>query len=285
MAHYTEPVTELIRRRKSWRSYRREHLADDLKDRIQGFIDSLDAPPFGSTLRFRLVDSPVPEKTRTPGTYGVIRGARHTLVGVARPSPAAWEDFGYSFESIILFCTGLGLGTCWMGGTFSRDYYGRAVDLTPDEVIPAVSPVGYVAGKRSILDSLFVMGAGSKNRKPFAELFFRDDFSTPFDPAGAGAYGEALEMVRLAPSASNRQPWRVVVTETGVHFFLSRTPGYRRLFSQLDLQCIDMGIAMFHFSSAASSLGITGGWRRQEHQPGIGMPGTLEYRVSWVPDS
>lgn len=285
MTYDTEPVTELIRRRKSWRSYRREHIPGDLKDRIQGFIASLDAPPFGSALRFRLVDSSLPEKTRTPGTYGVIRGARHTLVGAVRPSPAAWEDFGYSFESVILFCTRLGLGTCWMGGTFSRDYYGRAVDLAPDEVIPAVSPVGYIAGKRSILDSLFVMGAGSRNRKPFAELFFRDDFLTSLDPAEAGAYGEALEMVRLAPSASNRQPWRVVVTEAGVHFFLSRTPGYRTLFSQVDLQCIDMGIAMFHFASTASCLGISGGWRKQEHPPGIKMPEPLEYRVSWVFES
>lgn len=285
MAYHTEPVAELIRRRKSWRSYRPEHIADDLKGRIRDFIASLDAPPFGSPLRFRLVDSPVPEKTRTPGTYGVIRGARHTLVGIVRPSFAAWEDFGYSFESVILFCTGLGLGTCWMGGTFSRDYYGRAVDLAPDEIIPAVSPVGYVAGKRSILDSLFAMGAGSRNRKPFAEIFFRGDFSTPLDPAGAGAHGQALEMVRLAPSASNRQPWRIVVTEAGVHFFLSRTPGYRKLFPQVDLQCIDMGIAMLHFASAASSLGISGGWRKWEHPPGIRIPEPLEYRASWVFES
>lgn len=283
MTFYTEPVTDLIRRRKSWRSYRREYITDDLKGQIQDFSASMDAPPFGSTVRFRLVDSSAPEKTRTPGTYGVIRGARHTLVGIVRPSPSVWEDFGYSFESVILFCTGLGLGTCWMGGTFSRDYYGRAVDLAPDEIIPAVSPVGYIAGKRSILDSLLVMGAGSRNRKPFTELFFRGDFSTSLDPAGAGAYGEALEMVRLAPSASNRQPWRVVITEEGVHFFLSRTPGYRKLFSRVDLQCIDMGIAMFHFASAASCLGISGGWRKWEQPPVIRMPEPLEYRVSWVP--
>jgi len=30
------------------------------------------------------------------------------------------EDFGYLMEEAILFATGLGLGTCWLGGSFTK---------------------------------------------------------------------------------------------------------------------------------------------------------------------
>ncbi len=283
MERFSEPVTDLIRRRRSWRSYRQESITDGLKERIRDFAASLDDPPFGTSLRVAFVDSPLPDRTWTPGTYGIVKGARHTLVGIMKPSPMAFEDFGYCFESVILFCTELGLGTCWMGGTFSRDYYGRAVGLASGEIIPAVSPVGYVTERRSLLDSIFAAGAGSKKRRSFSELFFQGDFSSPLDPRDAGEYKEALEMVRLAPSALNKQPWRIVVAGNGFHFFLSRSAGYRTLFPQVDLQRIDIGIAMFHFASAASGLGLTGGWRRMENSHGIVPPGSLEYRVSWVP--
>ena len=282
MSHYSEPVMDLIRKRRSWRSYRPEFLSDRLKTRIRDFISSMDPPPFGSALRFALVDSPLPEKTRTPGTYGIIRGARHTLVGVMRPSAMAFEDLGYCFESLVLSCTDLGLGTCWMGATFSRDYYGPLVGLEEDELIPIVSPVGHAAGKRSILDSIMAASAGSRKRRPFAELFFQDSFSTPLDPRDAGQYAEALEMVRLAPSAVNKQPWRVVKTAAGYHFFLCRAAGYRKLFPKVDLQRIDMGIALFHFAATASALGLPGSIARVEAAPSGGPEG-LEYRASWVP--
>ncbi|OPZ27953.1 MAG: Nitroreductase family protein [Deltaproteobacteria bacterium ADurb.BinA179] len=283
MVDYPEPVTDLIRRRKSWRSYRREPLSEELKSSIRGFIASLDPPPFGSSVRLELVDAPLHDRSWTPGTYGVVRGASHMLVGILKPSDMAFEDFGYCFESAILYCTALNLGTCWIGGTFSRDYYGRAAGITSGEMIPVVSPVGYVTEKRSILDSVFALSAGSKNRRPFSDLFFKSDFSTPLDKQEAGEHAEALEMVRLAPSAKNKQPWRVAAKNGGFHFFLSRSTGYRSLFPEVDLQRIDMGIAMFHFSSTAASLGLAGSWKRMESSHGISAPKSLEYRASWIP--
>ncbi|MFY9399185.1 MAG: nitroreductase family protein [Desulfomonilia bacterium] len=284
MPHYSEPVMDLIRKRRSWRSYLPEALSEGLRSQILEFIAAMDPPPFGSSLRFALVDSPLPGRTRTPGTYGVIKGARHTLVGVMKPSAMAFEDFGYCFESLILKCTDLGLGTCWMGATFSRDYYGSLVGLQDDEFIPILSPVGHAAEKRSFLDSIFSASSGSRNRRPFAELFFRDSLSTPLSPQDAGEYAEALEMVRFAPSALNKQPWRVVKTADGYHFLLCRTAGYRRLFPKVDLQRIDMGIAMFHFASTASALGLPGKLTRVGTAP-AGGPGGIEYRASWFPGS
>lgn len=283
MVHYDEPVTDLVRRRKSWRSYREEALSPEQIERINRFIESIDPPPFETSVRFGLFDAHLPEKRRMPGTYGIIKGARHILVGAMDPSPMDFEDFGYSLESIILFCTQLGLGTCWMGGTFNRTLFGLLIGLKDREVIPAVSPVGHPASSRSLLDSLFVLSAGSKNRKPFRELFFYESFSNPMDESLAGQFAHVFEMVRLAPSAMNKQPWRIVAAGGSFHFFLARSAGYKRIFTEADLQRIDMGIAMFHFESAARDSGLAGSWQRMEASHGIRPPQGFEYRASWAP--
>lgn len=279
---YREQVTDLIRRRRSWRSYSNEAVSAEQVGQINSFIESLGPPPFGTALRFALVDAHVPDKKRMPGTYGVIKGAGNILVGALKHSPMDFEDYGYSFESIILFCTQLGLGTCWMGGTFNRSLFGLKIGIASDEIIPAVSPVGKPLAARSILDSLFALSAGSKDRKAFGERFFANNLLSPLDGEQAGKYREALEMVRLAPSAMNKQPWRVVFKDGCFHFFLARTSGYSKIFSEVDLQRIDLGIAMFHFESTARQLHLPGAWQKMDDSHGIFCPRGVEYLVSWV---
>jgi len=130
-------------------------------------------------------------------------------------------------------------------------------------------------------------GAGSARRRPWEELFFDGGRNRALTPASAGACAGALEAVRLAPSASNRQPWRILREREGgpFHLFLERTPGYGML-SGSDLQRLDMGIAMAHFDLAAAEAGLAGGWVRLSAPPALsGKPGgpEPEYIATWLP--
>jgi hypothetical protein len=82
-------------------------------------------------------------------------------------------------------------------------------------------------------------------------------------PEGAsGRYLEPLEMLRLGPSASNRQPWRVV-KEQGrdiFHLYLRRSKGHDKLIKAVERQRIDMGIAMSHFELTVRELGLGEQW-------------------------
>lgn len=281
MITYDTSVTDLIRIRRSWRSYREEPISNRDRNRIQTFLFSLDCPPFGSAVRFVLEDTKGKGPGMVKGTYGVVTGARSFLVGILRPSGGAFEDFGYLFEASVLFITSLGLGTCWMGGTFNRGSFADMAQLEDGEIIPAVSPVGMAADRRSFVDSLFALTAGSRSRRPFSALFFQDSFEKPLSAGEGGAFAEALEMVRLAPSATNRQPWRIVMKEGALHFYLTRNIGYSYLFGKVDLQRIDMGIAMFHFERTLLEQGMGGSWKMAD--PGIeDVPFMTEYVVSWV---
>ena len=60
-------------------------------------------------------------------------------------------------------------------------------------------------------------------------------------------------MLRYAPSAVNRQPWRVIRNEKRYHFYLKHDKGYVSE-STGDLQKVDMGIAFCHFMSGINGL-------------------------------
>jgi hypothetical protein len=126
-------------------------------------------------------------------------------------------------------------------------------------------------------------------RLPMDKLFFSETLNCSITPESAGAYLLPLEMVRLAPSASNKQPWRIVRVGDIWHFFLQRTKGYGKgtlVFNILrlaDLQRVDMGIAMCHFELAARELDLQGSWVIDE--PQLAMPEGTEYTVSWIATS
>jgi len=278
---YKKPVVELIRSRTSVRDYTEEAIPPAARAELERACSSLVRGPLGTSCRFLLVerDRAGVGPAAAIGTYGMIRGARTYLAGAARRGPADQEDYGFLFEQLLLKAADLGLATCWLGGTFTRGGFAAAAGLAADEAMPAVSPVGLAPGRRSIWDGAVRTLAGSRRRKPWAELFFDGGFATPLPRESAGPYREALEMVQLAPSASNRQPWRLLRRDDAFHFYLRRTPGYGRVAGN-DLQRLDIGIAMAHFQLTLAESGVRGGWGRRA--PALEPPPNTEYIVSWA---
>ncbi len=84
-------------------------------------------------------------------------------------SPSVLEAVGYLGEFIVLRAVALGLGTCWVSGTYHPGEVAKSVPLNPGERIYAVSPVGYPA-RPGLADRLFHAAAGSARRKPLADL-------------------------------------------------------------------------------------------------------------------
>ena len=256
-----------IRSRTSIRSFDATPLSTADRDALlRAFEDCLPGP-FGGRPRFALTEPAAVGTDGRIGTYGVIRGARAYIAGAVKREPFAFVDFGYCLEGVILAATTRGLGTCWLGGFFDRGAAARVLDLGPGEVVPAASPVGRPAeGKRTVMERVIRGSAGSRRRKPFGTLFFDGDFGRPLEPETAGSWAEVLECVRIGPSASNKQPWRILQggsAEAPVfHLFLDEDRLYSRAIPGVLLQDLDAGIAMRHFEAAARALGLPGGWSR-----------------------
>jgi nitroreductase len=265
-------ILETIRERRSCRTYDPRPLEPGVQAEIEKLIRRPLEGPFGGKVRFRLVPAgrASAEKKLRLGTYGFVQGAPAFIAGAVAKAEHDLEDYGWCMEKVILGLTGLGLGTCWLGGSFRRTAFARAVDLAADEVQPAVSPVGHPASRKSPVDSLASVVAGSRGRRRWEELFL-------FDRDSAGPWVECLEAVRLAPSAVNGQPWRVVQGTGSAVFHFCRVQAAGR-----PMQRVDMGIAMCHFELAAREVGLDGSW--EEFPGAVERPG-LEYLASWVPDA
>ena len=142
-----------------------------------------------------------------------------------------------------------------MGGTMNREAFEKAMEVQDGWVMPCSTPLGYTAPKMSVREKMMRTGIKADTREAFEELFFENDINTHLTREKAGELEKAFEAVRLAPSAVNRQPWRVVLCGDAVHFYLKRSKGFM-YDERLDMQMIDMGIALCHFDLAAKELGI-----------------------------
>jgi nitroreductase len=281
---FENSIQSIVSRRKSVRTYTGEPVAGSVLRRIEDSLKQLPEPPLRSKTRFILTAAAEGDAGALNGlgTYGVIRRPAGFVIGAVREHPDALVDFGFHMQAVVLTLTDLGLGSCWLGGSFRKSRFSERIGAAPGECVPSVLSFGIPAEKTGRLDAFMRAAAGSDGRKPFESLFFESGFSRPLSREEAGRAAEILEMVRLAPSASNRQPWRVVLgPETGdFHFFLRRDAGYgRRLrwLKALDLQRVDMGIAACHFQLAAAGTGMSGSWTIRDRMPDASPPDGTVY--------
>ena len=253
---------EAIRKRTSIRSYTSRDLGKELIEEINEHISEPINGPLGSKIRIKLVYKYSEENKKLKlGTYGFISGASYFLVGQIEPGKLSFLDYGYVLEKLILELTDKGLGTCWLGGTFDRGEFSKSIDLEKGSLIPAVSPVGFPTSSRSLGDRIIRLGAGSRNRKEWENVFFMEQPGVPVKAENLGKpLRNALEMLRIAPSASNLQPWRILVRDNVYNFYLHRKPGYGGRFGTADLQMMDIGIGMSHFELSLREHGPEMKW-------------------------
>jgi hypothetical protein len=161
------------------------------------------------------------------GFYGNIKNAPSFLAFIGDMSDLnVQEKMGYTGEGIILEATSLGLGTCWVALTYNSKSVSPMIKLAGNEKLLAVSPVGYTVEKWT--------------------------FEGPQWPKWARA---AAEAARLAPSATNRQPWNLTIGKDSITISIKSTGMDFNVSKRLDC-----GIAMLHIELGALSCGVHGYW-------------------------
>lgn len=220
------------------------------------------------------------------GTYGLVSGVSAFIVPAVERGEGGMEDLGWAVEAAVIDATALGISSCWIGGLFSRSAAAGFVRAGDDEIVPALIALGHAAARRSLQDRLVTGIAKSRSRRPLGELV--QGLDAVGDSASA-PYGDALlrclEAVRIAPSASNKQPWRLVISRTvpgappRVGLWLDEDRAYNNALGEAKMQRIDMGIAMRHFAEAAAESGLPGAWQlsRDLPPPAQGIP------TGWIP--
>jgi hypothetical protein len=272
-------IEEAVTKRYSVRNYKEQEIESDKRKAIESFIDSLDNP-FGSKVQFHYLDNKDIKNKEKLGTYGVIKEANQYIGTTIKLGPMALEALGYEFEAVVLYLAHLDLGTCWLGGTFDREGFAGAMKIKEGEVFPIITPYGYAANNKHEKEIEMRKMIQADQRKEWNQLFYKNDFQSPLTKEEAGDLAFALEMVRLGPSASNKQPWRILLKDGACHFYEYKEPGYSDYFSY-DIQRVDMGIAAAHFDFSVKEKNIKGHFDTT-CQPELELPENIEYVFSWI---
>ncbi len=195
------------------------------------------------------------------------------FVGDARLADAAARA-GYAGEAAVLEATSLGLATCWIGGGVRRDKVAALLGLAAHERVYSISALGYPTDRPTAGERATAGLVGAHKRKAAAKLAPGSEAWPPWARAG-------VELARIAPSATNRQPWRFALEPAtapvpeGALGHAARAEGapgvrgnqavaVRLSFEGADTPVIskrlDCGIAMLHFELGARGAGARGSW-------------------------
>jgi nitroreductase len=214
--------------RHSRRSYVPETLPLDLACKLHDFVTELNTEP-GVNIHFITNNSEAFDGVLK--SYGVFKGVRNYFVLIVnKDNPEAVIKAGYYGEKLVLFCTTLGLNTCWVGATFDKK--SCPVELSPNEKICAAITVGHSPKRKSIPENLIEVVYHPRSKR-LNELFVSEAEIIP------EWFIKGISAVMKAPSAFNRQPTRFIYKKDGtVSAELKAIDG---------ASGIDFGIARYHF--------------------------------------
>lgn len=256
-------VSQIIEERHSVRGYEEREISGEILLQLGQYVEKV-VEEYEGRIRIQILQKG--ESSEKLGTYGVITGTKYFFGGVCKKDLDSYTMLGYALEKIVLYCTGLGLGTVWLGGTFQKGNFAKAMKLQENETFLVVVPFGYEGGKKSLFAKL--VGNNSKKREEFSKNFYEDNVQTPLVREHAGRYEEPLEMLRFAPSAVNKQPWRVIKEGNCFHFYVVNSKMLNRL---------DLGIALCHFHLSVIEKGLHGEFVRENPE----IKCEFDYVVSW----
>lgn len=263
-------LKDAVTKRISVRTYKNDTLREEDRRKLEEYLKNIDNP-FDIPIDFRFLDG------KEHGLTSPVVVGTDLYLGAKAPCVKGVEEaFGYVFEQFVLYAVSLGIGTVWIAGTMDRPAFEKAMEVGENEVMIAVTPIGYPAEKKSMREVMMRKAIKADERLPFETLFFEGSFDKPLAENASGRYKEMLEMVRLAPSAVNKQPWRVVVCDDMVHFYEKKTMSHG---SGTDIQRVDIGIALAHFALAAKEKGMEG--QIVVANPEIKHDADTEYIVSY----
>lgn len=184
-------------------------------------------------------------------SYGMITGVSSFLALVADKNIKNYkEKLGYYGEMLVLEATSLGLGTCWIGGTYKKEECKKHININDDEELVCIIAVGYVDEELSIKEKL-VERLNKKDIK-------LEDIIIANGNAIASWMKEGAVFAMKSPSALNKKPIAFKIEDNKIKAVITKSNhGYEE---------IDLGISMLHFALGAYTKEYKGDWKYEEDQ-------------------
>lgn len=216
---------QYIVKRKSTRKYKMETLPEETISEIENQVKNL---------------LPLHEELKTEITllpHDAVKGllaikAPHYLLIFSEDKKGYLENAGYMLQQMDLYLSSMGLGTCWLGMA------------KPTSGFNNVSSLPFVIA--------MAVGAPAEPVHRNSETEFKRKLKVEI--CSTSYHSHIIEAARLAPSATNSQPWRFRTTPDAIHAYRIKVNLLKAwLYERMNK--IDMGIALCHLQLAAEAEG------------------------------
>lgn len=234
-------LIEAIEHRKSTRKYKNKKLNQRTLDEIKRKLeepDELDTV-FSSDIGGHIKDrEEIEDLTKgIIGDYGKILSPHYLILSTEKEKNNL-VDLGYVGEKIVLELTKKKIGTCWIGKFGNKQRIKKRIGLSTQKL-----PMAFIAFGEAQNTPLRNQ---NPSRKDLEELTVEGDIKR---------FNELLRIVKLAPSAINRQPWRFKIKKDRIDFFLTKKGFVKKILNRVSniktLDYIDIGIALRHAEIAS----------------------------------
>lgn len=165
-------------------------------------------------------------------SYGLFKGVQNYIALVGKEDKSLREKVGYYGERIVLEATRLGLGTCWIGGSFDKKSCNCSME--EGEVLIAVIAIGNIPVEHTLKEKIILKAVHGKS-KEVTEMYEADEEVPNW-------FKDGMKAVQKAPSAMNKQPAK---------FYYKNLIVTAKVHGGKDYQEIDLGIAKQHFEIGA----------------------------------
>ena len=220
---------EAIASRQSIRKYEEKEIPEKIWGQILAFGDKATRLNDRIGTELVLLDN-TQGKAGVKGLFKVE--APYYLVFYSEPMEGYARNAGYMLEQVVLYMATKGIGSCYLGGSKTRE------STRNGKIQVMILAIGYAKGR------LYRESPMAK-RLPLSELcVFKEEV------------GEQLKAVlraaRLAPSALNAQLWRFIVYSDRIYVFTKR--GSMLMRGDSEMRDFSIGVMLSHIFLAAEEL-------------------------------
>jgi len=221
---------DAINIRRSNRKYIATPIDHDIVEKLRASIEKYNKI---SNLSIQLILNNKEPFNGLRKSYGMFSGVDNYIALVGQISDENLkEKSGYYGEKLVLEATQLGLGTCWVGGTFDKK--SCVCKVKKGEIFYCVITIGNIAAKLSFKENL-ILKVMHRKTKSVSEMYESDSEVPEW-------FLNGMQAVQKAPSAVNMQP---------VTFYFKNGVVSASVKDISAHQPIDMGIAKLHFELGA----------------------------------
>lgn len=175
----------------------------------------------------------------------------HILITWITGGEHPYTDLGFRMEQAAVQLHSMRIGSCFIG-TLGREHsLNNQYNLPPQTITGAILAIGKPADPNA--------ENKPKKRMALEKIAFLNDFSTPLNVPAALA--PILEAARMAPSATNAQPWRLLWKEPNLFLFVTSKKLANILSPAYKTYCLyDGGICMANIAMALKAHDLPAQW-------------------------